>query len=117
MEEILAPAVLRVLKTLRHHLRVFQMPQIDVFRVVTTKKQIQPPVAIVVKPNRRVRVDPRRQTHLVAHARELLPRVVMEEFGFAPLVQEEIFVTVVVVIAPNRSHRNTGTGLIEIRHT
>src|SRR6185503_9716167 len=46
-EEILAPAVLRVLKTLRHHLRAFQVPEVDVFGVVAAEKKIQSPVAIV----------------------------------------------------------------------
>src|SRR6185503_4834565 len=41
VEEILAPAILRVLKTLRHHLRVLQMPEINIFRIIATEKKIQ----------------------------------------------------------------------------
>src|SRR6185503_20606954 len=87
-EEILAPAVLRVLKTLRHHLRAFQVPEVDVFGVVAAEKKIQSPVAIVVKPERCVCVDPRRQSCFVSHLRKLLARIVVKEFGLAPLVKK-----------------------------
>ena len=90
------------------------MPQINLFRVITAEEEIEPPVAIVVEPNCCVGVDPRWQSGFVGHAGELLSCVVMKEFWLAPLVQEEILVTVVVVVAPNGPHGNAGAHLVEI---
>src|SRR5262249_56597201 len=114
-KEILAPAILRVLKTLRHHLRVLQMPEVDVFGIIAAEKKIQSPVAIVVKPDCGVGIDPRRQSGLLSHARKLLARIVVKEFRLAPLVNEKIFITVVVVVSPDRSPLDTPANLVPNR--
>src|SRR5688500_6170872 len=88
--------------------------EIDVFGVVATEKKIQTPVAIVIEPESGVCVDPRRQFCLIGYAREALAGIVVEELGPAPLVNKKIFVTVVVVVAPNSTHRNAGAGLIHV---
>src|SRR3984893_1327100 len=107
VEQILAPSVLRVFETLRHHAGGSQMPQIDVFGIVTANKKIKQTVAIVVKPDRRVGVHPGWQAGLFSNACEMLTTVVVEQLRAAPLVEKEIVIAIVVVIAPDRSHRDT----------
>ncbi len=60
VEEIFAAAVLGILKTVRHHARGVQMPQVDVLGIVAADKEIEQSVAVVVEPDSRVRIDPLR---------------------------------------------------------
>jgi hypothetical protein len=69
MEQILAPAVLRVLEALRHHLGGLQMPQVDVFGIISADEEVQFAVAVVVEPDRRVGIHPGGQPGLLpSHA-------------------------------------------------
>ncbi len=77
---------------------MLQVPEVDVLGVVAAEEEIQTPVAVVVEPDGRVRVDPRGQVGPVGDARETFARVVVEELGPAPLVEEEVFEAVVVVV-------------------
>src|SRR5262249_38100891 len=100
-------AVLRVLEALGHHLRVFEIPQVELLVVITGDEEVEPPVAVVIEPDSAVGVDPFRKPCLLTHAREAFAAVVMVKLRLSPLVNEQIFVPIVVVISPDRSHRNT----------
>ena len=82
--------------------------------IVAGDKQIELAVAIVVEPDRGIRVDPGRQTGLVGDARESLAVIVVEQLRPAPLDQEEIFIAVVVVVAPHGAHRDAGARLVHV---
>src|SRR5262245_19834687 len=68
VEEVLAPAVLRVLETLGHHLSVLEIPQVDFLVVITRDEKIELSVAVVIEPDRAVRIDPFRKPGLLGHA-------------------------------------------------
>ena len=115
VEKVFAATVLRVLEALRHHARVLQMPQVDVFGIVAGDEEIEQTITVVVKPDRSIRVDPGRQTRRLADARESVAMVVVEQFRPSPLDQEEVLIAVVVVVAPHRAHRHASSGLIHVR--
>ncbi len=54
------------------------------------------------------------QAGLLADARKSVAVVVVKELGAAPLDEEQIFVAVVVVVAPDRAHGDAGAGLIDV---
>ena len=89
---------------------VFEMPEVDVFGVVAADEEVELAVAVVVEPDGGVGVHPLRQPGLLGHAREALAAVVVEQFRPAPLVEEQVFVAVVVVVAPDRAHGDAGAG-------
>src|SRR5580698_6637697 len=88
VKQILPPAVLGVLETVGHDARGGEMPEVGVFRVVASDEEIEKAVAIVVKPYRRVGVDPARQSGLFADARESVTLIVMIKLGASPFDQE-----------------------------
>ncbi len=47
-------------------------------------------------------------------AREALAGVVVKQLGPAVLVEEEILVAVVVVVAPDGAHRDAGAGAVDV---
>ena len=114
VEHVLPAAVLGVLEALRHDARGLQVPEVDVLRPVAREEQVEPAVAVVVPPDRRVGVDPGRQPRLLGHAHERSSAVVAEELRPAVLVEEEIFVAVVVEVPPHRAHRHARAGSIDI---
>src|SRR6266496_2141951 len=114
MEKIFATSVFGIFKTLGHHPSRFEVPEINIFGVVSADEKVQSPVAIVVKPDGGVRIQPRRQTRLLGDAGESLAVIVVKEFGLAPFVEKQVFVAVVVVVTPNRSHGYTGPDLIQV---
>src|SRR5262245_12798881 len=57
-QEILAPAVVRILEALRHDLRRLELPEIDVVGPVAGDEEIEEAVAVVIEPRRAVGVDP-----------------------------------------------------------
>jgi len=65
------------------------MPQVDVFGIVAGDEEVEQAIAVVVEPNGSIGVDPRRQTCMVADARESVAMVVVEQFRPSPLDQEE----------------------------
>src|ERR1700733_12735847 len=81
-------AVFGVLKTLRHHARGIQMPQIQLFGVVPANEQVEQSVAVIVEPNGTVCINPRRQPGSFAHTTKAAALVVVEKLGPAPLDQE-----------------------------
>ena len=93
---------------------VVELPQVDVVGPVAGEEQIELAVAVVVEPDGGVGVDPRRQAGRLGDAREALAAVVVEQLGLAPLVDEQILVAVVVVVAPDRPHGDAGAGLVEV---
>src|SRR5437016_8115974 len=40
--------------------------------------------------------------------------VVLKQLRASPLIQKQIFVSIVVVVSPNRAHGNAGAGLIDV---
>ncbi len=116
MKEIFPAAILRVLETLRHDLRRLQPSEIDVFGPVAGKKEVELAVAVVVEPHRGVRIDPVWQSRLLADAREPFSRVVVKELRAAVLIEKEILVAVVVVVAPHGAHRDASAGAIDVSH-
>jgi hypothetical protein len=62
--------------------------EIDVLGPVAWKKQIEAAIAVVIEPDGGVRVDPRRQTGLLANRREALASVVVKELGAPVLIDE-----------------------------
>ena len=48
--------------------------------------------------------DLRPHRRRLGHPGEVRPPVVMEQFRTSPLVKKKIFVTVVVIVAPDRAH-------------
>jgi hypothetical protein len=103
--QVLPPAVLRVLEALRHDLRVREPPEVHVLRVVAAEEEVEPAVAVVVEPERRVDVRPGRQPRALG-AHERLPAVVAEELLPAPAIEQQVLEPVVVVVAPDRAHRD-----------
>ncbi len=95
---------------------VCEMPEVDVLGIVTADEQVQQPVAIVIEPDGGVGVDPGRQPGLLAHAGEAVALVVMEELRASPLDEEQVFVSVIIVIAPNCAGRDSGARLIDVRN-
>src|SRR5579871_598179 len=85
-QQILSPAILRVFEALRHDLCIFEMPEVDLLGVVTSNKEIQLAISVVVEPQSSIRVHPCRQTCRVGHATEAAAVIVMKEFRFAPLI-------------------------------
>ena len=69
---------------------------------------------IVIEPHRRIRVDPLRQPGLFRDAREMLAAVVMEKLRFAPFIDQDVFVTIVVVIAPYRARGDARSRLVDV---
>ena len=116
VKQIFSPAILGVLKTLGHDARGGEMPEVNVLVIVTADEQVQQPVAVVVKPDGGVGIDPARQAGLLAHAGEAVALVVVVELGASPLDQEQIFVAVVVVVAPDRAGGDSRARLIDIRN-
>src|ERR1051326_5729804 len=112
MKEIFSSAVTRILETLRHHLGRREMPEVNRFWIVAAKEKIKPSVSVIVEPDSRVRIDPSGQASLLRDARKAMPRVVMKKFGLAPFVKKEVFVAVVIIIAPDRAHRDARARLI-----
>src|SRR4030095_962334 len=113
VKSCLASTLASVLETLVHHSRVLQVPEIDFFGVVATEEQVESTITVVVKPDCRVRIYPGRKTGLVCDTGEGTAAIVVKQFRFAPLVKEEILVTVVVVVTPNGPHRNAGADLVD----
>ena len=50
----------------------------------------------------------------VADAGEALAAVVVEQLRPSPAIEQEILVAVVVVVAPDRPHRDAGLGVVQI---
>ena len=114
MEQIFPPAVLGVLEALGHDLRRLEPGEIDLFVPVAGKKQVEPAVAVVVEPHRCIGVDPCGQSRLLTDRREPFAAVVVKELGTAVLVEEQILVAVVVVVAPHRTHRDARPGAVDV---
>ena len=90
------------------------MPEIDVLVVVAADEEIQFAVAIVIQPDGGVGIDPRGQSGLLGDAGEVLAAVVVIKLRLAPLVQEQVLVAVVVVVAPDRAHGDARAGQVDI---
>src|SRR6202035_649702 len=103
MKKIFAAAILGVLKTFRHDARCGEMPEIYVLGVIPSDKKVQQSIAVVVKPDGGIRIDPWRQAGLLSYARESMAFVVVEQFRTSPLDEEKIFVSVIVVVSPHRA--------------
>src|SRR3984885_81921 len=103
VKQILSPAVLGVLKTVGHDARRRGMPKINVFGVVAADEKVQKPVAVVIEPDRRVRINPRRQSSLLSYAREAVAPVVVKQLWTSPLDQEQVFISIIVEIPPDRA--------------
>ena len=114
MEDVLPAAVLGVLEALGHDARRGELPEIHVLRPVAGKKQIEEPVTVVIEPDGAVGVDPRRQPGPLADRNEAPTLLVVKQFGPAVLVQEQILVAVVVVVAPDGAHRDAGAGPVHV---
>ena len=112
VEHVLAAAVVRVLEALRHDPRRREVPEIDVLRPVPGHEQIEPAVAVVVEPDRAVRVHPFRQAGALRHARERSTLLVVKQLRTAVLVDEQVLEPVVVEVGPDRAHRDAGAGAI-----
>src|SRR5262249_47316922 len=65
-------------------------------------------------PHRCISVDPRWKRRDI-HTMKSTPLIVVKKLRLAPLDQEEVLVSVVVIIPPYRAHRNAGACLIHIR--
>src|SRR5262249_6442779 len=114
MKEIFPATILRVLKTLRHHLRSLQMPQINILSVVATQKQIEPTITIVVKPDCSVGVYPGWQSHFFSNAGKAMSRVIVKQLRSAPLVEKQVFVTIIVVVTPDCTRRDACAHLVYV---
>src|SRR6476660_6886830 len=78
VEQKFSPAILGILKTLRHDASSVEMPEVNALVIVTADKQVQQPIAIVIKPDGGVGVDPAGQAGLLANPGEAVTLVVME---------------------------------------
>src|ERR1700723_2777193 len=70
VKQELPATVFGVLKTFRHHARGVQMPEIQLFGVVSAHEQVEESVAVVVKPDRGVCIDPWGQAGDIRNSRE-----------------------------------------------
>ena len=114
VEEIFAAAVFGVLKTVGHHASVGEMPEVDIFVVVATDEEIEQAVAVIVEPERGVGIDPGGKAGLFGDARKTLASVIVKKFGTSPFDEQQVFVTVVVVIAPDSAGGNASAGLVDV---
>ena len=73
-------------------------------------------VAVVIHPDRAVDVGPFGQSGDFRDAGKLLAAVVVEQLAPAPLIDKQILIPVVVVIAPYRAHTCAGSGLVQVGH-
>ena len=90
------------------------MPQVHVFRIVATDKQVEESIAVVIKPDGCVGIDPTWQARLFTYAGEALAMVVVKEFRTPPLDKKEVLIAIIVIVAPDRAHGDTGAGLVDI---
>src|SRR5579862_2675801 len=88
MKQILSPAILGIFETVGHNARGRDVPKIDVFGIVSAYKKVQQPVAVVIEPDCRVRVDPRGQASLLGYARESVTLIVVKQLRTPPLDQK-----------------------------
>src|SRR5882724_1202090 len=88
VKQIFSATILGVLETVGHDARRGQVPQINVFGVVATDEEIQQSVAVIIKPDRGIAVNPRRKAGLFADAREAVALIVVKQFGPPPLDQK-----------------------------
>src|SRR6185437_14150610 len=116
VEQIFSSAILGILKTLGHDAGSGEMPEINAFVIVAADKQVKQPIAVVIKPDGGVGIDPARQAGLLAHPGEAMASVVAVELRASPLDQEEIFVAVIVIVAPDRAGRDSCARLVDIRN-
>src|SRR6185369_6283952 len=116
VKQILSSPILGVLKTLGHDAGSGEMPEINAFVVVTADKQVEQPIAVVIKPDGGVGIDPARQAGLLADTGEATASVVVVQLRASPLDQEEIFVAVIVIVAPDRAGRDSRARLVDIRN-
>ena len=87
-QQILSPSIIRIFKTLRHHPRGLQIPQIQGLGPVTRHKNIQITIAIVIYPNRTPSIDPPGQTRCFSHALKRLSIQIAKQLGTAPFIQK-----------------------------
>src|ERR1700733_15359656 len=85
MKQELSAAVFGVLKTLRHHARGIQMPQIQLFGVVPANEEVEQSIAVIVKPDGAIGIDPGRQTGSIAYPGKTTATVVMKKLRLSPL--------------------------------
>src|SRR6476646_7365587 len=95
VEQIFSSAILGILKTLGHDAGSGEVPGVDVLGIVTADKQVEQPIAVVIKPDGGVGIDPARQASLLAHPGEAMASVVVVELRASPLDQEQIFVSII----------------------
>src|SRR4030095_11717401 len=91
------------------------MPEVHIFGVITTYKEINQPVVVVVKPNGGVCIYPRRQVGLRSHISAVSATLCVEQCRATPFVDKEIVIAIVVIIAPDGAHRHPSSDLIDIR--
>src|SRR5579884_1077261 len=115
-KQVFAAAILGVFKALRHHACVFEMPEINFLRVVSTNEKVEEAIAVVVEPNCGVCIHPRWQSSLLGYAGEAVALIVMEQLRLAPFVEKKILIAVVIVVAPDRAHGDAGAVFIYIRN-
>src|SRR5678815_1078593 len=84
VEEIFSSSILGVLKTLGHDAGSGEMPEINAFVIVAADKQVEQPIAVIIKPDGGVGVDPPRQSGLLAHPGKAVALVIVEQLRASP---------------------------------
>src|SRR6185437_16908657 len=72
VKQIFSSSILGVFKTLGHDAGSGEMPEVNAFVIVTADKQVEQSIAVVIKPDGGVGVDPARQAGLLAHTGEAM---------------------------------------------
>jgi hypothetical protein len=112
VQQVLAPAIVRILEALGHDLRGLELPEIDTIRPVAGEEQIQASVAVVIQPGCSVGIHPLRKAD--ARGNEPASTVVVKQLGLAVAIEKEILPPVIVVVAPDRAHRDAGLAAVHI---
>src|SRR4029078_29165 len=88
MKQIFSSSILGVFKTLGHDAGSGEMAEVNVLVILTADKQVEQPIAVIIKPDGGVRIDPARQAGLLSHPGEAMASVVVVELGASPLDEE-----------------------------
>src|SRR5690606_9396782 len=71
-----------------------------------TDEEIELPVTVIIEPDGGVGIDPVGKPGLIGYACKAFTGIIMIKLRLPPLVNEHVLVSIVVVIAPHRTHGN-----------
>src|SRR6185437_13317515 len=93
------------------------MPEIDVLAVIAAHEEVELAIAVIIKPQRSVGIDPFGKTCLRRLIGKTVSLDIVKEHGLAPFDEEQIGVAIIVVITPDRTHGYAGADLIHVSNS